>query len=420
MYCKLFMAISLMLGGALDERTADRARIFDTVWQTVNDGFYDQAFGGVDWKAVGKQYRPKTLGAESDEQFYRSLNAMLYELGVSHLAVIPKGHPEWIGAPSADAVGDIGADVRIIDNQMVITSIRPGSVADAAGLRPGFKIESADGKTLDDLTQKVLDTKPIPPLDRRAFFARKILEPFYGEPGTKVTFVCVDGKNRRTKKTLNREERPGRIQFMEGLPPSFIESESTRLEHNIGYIHFNAFHPALLERLLAAVDKMHDTTGLVIDIRGNGGGALPVRRALAERMVSERRLCWSYHGRRGVEDVFLTPAEKPYTGPLAILTDELSISSAEEFPGAMQAMGRAVVVGERTPGIVLVAEVPPLSSGDTLIYPVAKTVTSDGTVLEGRGVIPDIKARHTVNALLAGRDLPLEAAIRYIRAQAEN
>lgn len=53
-------------------------------------------------------------------------------------------------------------------------------------------------------------------------------------------------------------------------------------------------------------------------------------------------------------------------------------------------------------------------------YPVAKTVTSNGTVLEGRGVIPDIKARHTVNALLAGRDLPLDAAIRYIRAQAEN
>ena len=184
-------------------------------------------------------------------------------------------------------------------------------------------------------------------------------------------------------------------------------------------IRFNAFHPALLERLLAAVDKMHDRTGLVIDIRGNAGGALPVRRALTERMVRERRLCWSYHGRRGVEDVFLTPAEESYTGPLAILTDELSISSAEEFAGAMQAMGRAVVVGQRTPGIVLVAEVLPLTSGDTLIYPVAKTVTSDGTILEGRGVTPDIIAQHTVNALLAGRDLPLEAAIRYVRARTE-
>ncbi len=51
-------------------------------------------FGGVDWNAVGKQYRPKALGAESDEQFYRNLIAMLYELGASHLGVIPKEHPE--------------------------------------------------------------------------------------------------------------------------------------------------------------------------------------------------------------------------------------------------------------------------------------------------------------------------------------
>jgi carboxyl-terminal processing protease len=97
------------------------------------------------------------------------------------------------------------------------------------------------------------------------------------------------------------------------------------------------------------------------------------------------------------------------------LVDELSSSSAEEFAGAMQAMGRAAVVGERTPGIVLVAEVLPLSSGDTLIYPTARTVTSDGITLEGRGVTPDIMVRHTVDALLAGRDLPLEAAIRYLR-----
>lgn len=345
---------------------------------------------------------------------------MLYELGVSHLGVIPKDHPEWIGAPSVLAVGDVGVDARIIDGKMVITSVRSGSVADAAGLRPGFTIETADGKTLDDLKQEVLDSKPISPLDLRVHFTQKILESFYGEPGTETTLVCVDGENRRTKKTLKREVRPGRIQFMEGLPPSFIEFESKRLEHNIGYIRFSAFHPELLERLLAAVDEMQDATGLVIDIRGNAGGAFSVRKALAERMVSKRQLCWSYHGRRGIDDIFLTPAENPYIGPLAVLTDELSSSSAEEFPGAMQAMGRAVVVGERTPGIVLVAEVLPLSNGDTLVYPVAKTVTSDGTVLEGRGVIPDIQVRHTVNSLLAGRDLPLEAAIRYIRTQADN
>ncbi|MCH8968120.1 MAG: hypothetical protein IIA66_03255 [Planctomycetes bacterium] len=115
MCCKRLAAITtigLMLGCALDDRMADRAKIFDTIWQTVNEGFYDPTFGGVDWKAVGKQYRPKALGAESDEQFYRNLNAMLYELDASHLGVIPKEHPEWIGAPSVLAEGDVGVDAE--------------------------------------------------------------------------------------------------------------------------------------------------------------------------------------------------------------------------------------------------------------------------------------------------------------------
>lgn len=185
-----------------------------------------------------------------------------------------------------------------------------------------------------------------------------------------------------------------------------------------GYIRFNTFHPAVVDRLLGAVDKMRGAAGLVIDIRGNTGGALGVRKALADRMVRERRLCWTYRGRRGDEQIYLDPPTRPYTGPLAILTDALSSSAAEEFPGAMQALGRAAIIGERTPGIVLVAEVLPLSNGDTLIYPVAKTILSDGTVLEGRGVIPDIEVQHTAKALLEGRDLQLEAAIRHLRNQA--
>lgn len=70
MSCTLLAAIttiSLILGGTPDDKIAVRAQIFDVVWQTVNEGFYDPSFGGKDWKAVGEQYRPKAMGAESDE-----------------------------------------------------------------------------------------------------------------------------------------------------------------------------------------------------------------------------------------------------------------------------------------------------------------------------------------------------------------
>ncbi len=416
----MIVVASAIVPGCDDPTDVPRKEIFNTVWQTVNEGFFDPKFGGVDWKAMGDRYRPKAVDAESDEQFYRQLNAMLYELKVSHLCVIPKDHPEWIGAPSAFSDGGLGMEARIIDGQAIVTSVKPGSVAEVAGLRPGLALETINGKSLADLKREVLDSKPIAPLDRRVLFTQKLLEQFYGEPGTEVTVVCLDAGKKRIKRTLKREERPGRALFMEGVPPVFIEFEEKRLEGNIGYIRFNMFHPAVVDRLLAAVDKMRGAAGLVIDIRGNTGGAFGVRKALADRMVRKRRHCWTYRGRRGDEKVYLDPPARPYTGPLAILIDVMSSSAAEEFPGAMQALGRAVVIGERTPGIVLVAEVLPLPNGDTLIYPVAKTITSDGTVLEGRGVIPDIGVQHTAKALLEGRDLQLEAAIRHLLKQAGN
>ncbi len=416
----VIVAASALSTGCDDGSDLSREEIFDTVWQTVNDGFFDPTFGGVDWKAVGDRCRPKVVGADSDEQFYRQLNAMLYELKVSHLGVIPKDHPEWIGAPSAFSDGGVGMEARIIDGKAVVTSVRAGSVAQEAGLRPGYTIETVNGKTLADLKREVLESEPIAPLNRRTLFTQKLFQQFYGKPGSEVTVVCVDGKKQRVKKTLKREPRPGRALFMEGVPPVYIEFEEKRLKGNIGYIRFNMFHPAVVDRLLGAVDKMRGAAGLVIDIRGNAGGAFGVRKALAERMMSKRRLCWTYRGRRGDDPIYLDPPAKPYTGPLAILSDALSSSAAEEFPGAMQALGRAAIVGERTPGIVLVAEVLPLANGDTLIYPVAQTILSDGTVLEGRGVIPDIEVQHTVKALLEGRDLQLEAAIRYLREQAKS
>ena len=93
----------------------------------------------------------------------------------------------------------------------------------------------------------------------------------------------------------------------------------------------------------------------------------------------------------------------------------MSASSAEEFSGALQAIGRAVIVGERCAGICVVAEVMQLSNGAVLMYPAAQTRTADGTVLEGRGVIPDVEVRLDRAALLQDRDPQLEAAIEAIQ-----
>jgi len=97
--------------------------------------------------------------------------------------------------------------------------------------------------------------------------------------------------------------------------------------------------------------------------------------------------------------------------------DEFSASSSEEFAGGLQAIGRAAIVGKRTPGKVLIADFKQLPNGATFVYPVAVTRLADGTVLEGRGVIPDIEVALDRASLGQGRDAQLEVAIQYIEQQ---
>ena len=96
------------------------------------------------------------------------------------------------------------------------------------------------------------------------------------------------------------------------------------------------------------------------------------------------------------------------------MVDCLSISSAEEFSGGLKAIKRATIVGERTPGVVVTGNVEKLSNGATFVYPKAWTITADGTVLEGHGVIPDIKITLDRNELSEERDSQLKAAVYFL------
>jgi carboxyl-terminal processing protease len=94
--------------------------------------------------------------------------------------------------------------------------------------------------------------------------------------------------------------------------------------------------------------------------------------------------------------------------------DGLSGSASECFTGGMQSLGRARVFGQVSMGQALPALFDRLPNGDVLIHAYGDFVTADGTRLEGRGVIPDEVVPLTREALAAGRDPALEAALAWI------
>jgi carboxyl-terminal processing protease len=392
----------------------DYLSIFETAWQTVNDGYFDPTFGGLDWQEVHDRYQPRIAAAQDDEAFYETINQMLFELDVSHIGVVPPDEKEQL-EPVLAAEGSVGIDLRLLDGDAVITSVRPGSPADQAGLHPGLVVQRLNGKTVEEWADEVW---PIPPLherNERKRLTAKLQEQFYGPLKTMVDLVYLDPRGETHEVALQRAQRECKVILDKEFPPFYVEFEARRLDGGIGYIRFNAFLPSVDVRFAEALASMRDARGLIIDLRGNHGGVFPVRKGMAEQLVRERRLFWRYKERDSVREVYLDPVADAYSGPLVVIIDVMSASSAEEFSGALQAIGRAVVVGERSAGICVVANLVELPNGAVLMYPYGQTRTADGTVLEGRGVIPDIEVALDRASLLAGRDPQLEAAIQAVQ-----
>jgi carboxyl-terminal processing protease len=415
--CSAALITSLLLLAGLScaqsGQVGNRAATFDEVWSVINESFYDQNFGGHDWAAIGKEFRDRVVNAATEKDFFVGLNAMLFELGVSHIGVIPDDHPEWIGAPATFANGETGLDLRIIDERMVITR-RSDKLGNAApDLKPGTTITRLNGLTVEDFRDEVSEP-PVPAIPQIMLLTERAARELYRDAGEEVEIASLDKAGNEQTVSLQAYPRDSAIELLEGIPPVYVDFEARRLPEDIGYVRFNSFHPALTDRILDAIREFNDGDGLIIDVRGNSGGDFNVRRAIAEQLISERALVWRYVGRSGADDIFLEPATDAYHGPVVFIVDELSASSAEELPGAMQALGRAHVVGTRSAGLVLVADVRRLDIGATLVYPHAETRFVDGSVPEGRGITPDVEVAYDESSLRRGVDAQLETAIRLI------
>ncbi|MEE8568428.1 MAG: S41 family peptidase [Anaerolineales bacterium] len=389
--------------------------VFEVVWNTVDQTYFDPNFGGLDWDAVHDDYELLIAAAEDDETFYQLLNQMLWGLNVSHTGVGPADMWHSI-EPVVFEEGEIGIDVRLLDDRAVITRVEAESPAEGADLRPGFVIQSIDGVTIEQIIADAQEhlSPPYNEQGRIDGLTRRLLSLIYGDPETCVTLAYLDEIDELHEQCIERISRQW-IAPMEGiaLPPAYLEFESGRLENGIGYIRFNTFHRNLIPDMVEAVAALQDAPGMIIDLRGNPGGDGRTGELLAGQFLDERALFGSLVTRSGTSEWYVV-GESIYAGPVVILIDALSYSCSEWFASGMQAVGRAVIIGERSPGGTTAMNVKTLPNGASLGYPVAQLLTPDGTVLEGYGVIPDIAVTLDHSQLLEGIDTQLEAGINYI------
>ncbi|MCW2608315.1 MAG: hypothetical protein JWO60_3008, partial [Frankiales bacterium] len=155
-------------------------------------------------------------------------------------------------------------------------------------------------------------------------------------------------------------------------------------------------------------------SGLVLDLRGNGGGRLDEAVETASAFLDGGPVV-SY-ARRGAAARRLDAVGDGDTAvPLVVLVDGGTASAAEVVAGALQDRGRAVVVGSRTFGKGSVQEPRSLRDGSALELTVARWTTPSGRSVEGTGLVPDVevppgaapdvavrRAKDVLDGLLAG------------------
>jgi carboxyl-terminal processing protease len=194
-------------------------------------------------------------------------------------------------------------------------------------------------------------------------------------------------------------------------------------------IGFNVWMTAVDPEFQKAVDRFRSADGIVLDLRGNPGGLAAMIMGLSGHFLSERATLGVMKTKQSELRFNANPRlvsaggerVQPYAGPLAILIDGLTGSASECFTGGLQSLGRARVFGETSMGQALPALFDRLPNGDVLIHAWGDFVTGTGVRIEGRGVVPDEPVAPSRDALLAGRDLPLERALAWIdRAAAES
>jgi carboxyl-terminal processing protease len=397
---------------------------FDAVWTIIRDTHFDRTLNGVNWDLVRTELRPRAEGARSDTELRNVVGDMLGRLGQSHFALIPSSADSDAG--SSDLSGTPGFDVRLVDSDLMVARVEADSSAAGSGVRAGWLVNAVEGKPMSIALSALPETMPA---RLRQVEAWRIAQSrLRGPRGSAVAVTFTDGRGNPVTLSLTRRAEEGAPVTVGSLPTMHVRVNArghrTSSGKTAGVIAFNVWMPLVDGLFLKAIDEFRSADGIIIDLRGNPGGIAGMLMGISGHFLTEAKPIGIMKTRDGELRFPSNPRRvnaagnpvEPFAGPVAILIDGMTGSASECFAGGMQSLKRVRVFGQTSMGQALPALFNRLPNGDILVHAYGDFVTSDGTRLEGRGVIPDEAIPLRREDLLAGRDAVMERALAWIDA----
>ena len=383
-----------------------RLAVFDDAWARIDERYYDQTFHGVDWDAQRRTFRNLAAKAGSSQELYAILRRMISSLNDPHTRVFaPDEKSDW-WRPRFVSVGFALAEIAGVPT---VIKVDRNSAARRAGLRAGDVIESVNGEPALALINSRLAalSAPVSAATRFRVFA-KLLD------GPSESSVAVVWKEKDGQQKSARFERYW-LQRELGL-------RLHRRRSGYAVIEIEAFtKPIAVDFARDLKQKLKGATGLVLDLRMNGGGDAEAMSDIASTFLGIGTSLGQFTDRAGTSFTLsthfrslLTPDPFAQTKiPLIVLTSERTASAAEIFVEALRISRRATIIGTETCGCVLAVRARHLlPDGGLLDVSELDYETAQGRRLEGHGLKPDETVTVQRADLYSNRDRTLEFALR--------
>ena len=351
-------------------------KLFDNVWETVKENYYDASLNRQNWDRWKYRYRGKI---KTDEDAKVAIQTMIESLDDPYSRYMNKSEYADQNTSINSKITGIGVNIATTSGKVRIINVMEGTPAQYANLQNGDIITAIDGKDVSGL-----------PLSDVANLVR-------GPENSFVEVAILPAKDKYTKKVIRKEIK--------------IKTVRSSVDKNIGYIQIMTFIGSTTpNEFLEALEKTKKTDGLILDLRGNTGGLLPNAIFIANLFIPEGNIV-SIVGRNGYKyDIYAQDTEFNIEKPMIVLVDGASASASEILSGALKDYKKAKLLGSQTYGKGMVQKIIPLPNETGLNLTIAKYLTPNGTDINKKGITPDIEVNFTMEDVKKQNDVQLSTA----------
>ena len=293
----------------------------------------------------------RDLRRENDDRFSHYFDAETYES---------------FNASTQGQFSGIGTTVTEVNKGLRVARVFEDSPAEGAGIEVGDLIVAVEGRSIAGESSTTAAAE------------------ISGPKGTEVELTIEDGDSGE-RRDIVVERDDVRVPAVTGE----LRSEGGK---EIAYVTLFTFSRGAHGELRAEIERLYEqgAEGLVLDLRGNGGGLLE-EAILVQSIFQEGGPIVSTEGRSRAEQTFDAEGDALAPRPMAVLTNRDTASASEIVAAALQQNDLATVIGARTFGKGTFQEVVELEGGGALDLTVGEYLTADGTSTLGTGVKPDIR-----------------------------